>query len=410
MVGQQYICGIVLSKECRLINSLAASLAEFLSAYPTAGGQYHWVALISWKSWVPILSWIVGWINVFGWISVTATGGLLSSQLIIGIISLVHPSYAPQRWHQFLMYIGYNVVAFVINAFMGMLLPLVNKASFIWSVLGFVIICITVLACAAPNYSSGAFVFREFINDTGWPDGIAWLLGLLQGGLALVGYDATAHMIEEIPNATKEGPKIMIACVAMGLGTGLIFQIVLLFVAGDVDQVISSPAGPILQILYNATNSKAGAICLLMFPLGCLLFTTTALATTSSRMTFAFARDRGLPFSRFFAKIHPKLQVPFNALALTMFWVLIFGCIFLGSTSTFNAIVSASVVALGLSYGIPVFIHVLRGRNRLPPRPFALPLVFGWIANLVSILFPAYVSLEPCQWKSDNYPYQAVST
>lgn len=26
---------------------LAASLAEFLSAYPTAGGQYHWVAVIA---------------------------------------------------------------------------------------------------------------------------------------------------------------------------------------------------------------------------------------------------------------------------------------------------------------------------------------------------------------------------
>lgn len=33
---------------------LAASMAEFLSAYPTAGGQYHWAAIISWKSWAPV--------------------------------------------------------------------------------------------------------------------------------------------------------------------------------------------------------------------------------------------------------------------------------------------------------------------------------------------------------------------
>jgi len=32
----------------------------------------------------------------------------------------------------------------------------------------------------------------------------------LQGGLGLTGYDAVAHMIEELPNATKEGPKVMI--------------------------------------------------------------------------------------------------------------------------------------------------------------------------------------------------------
>jgi hypothetical protein len=29
-------------------------------------------------------------------------------------------------------------------------------------------------------------------------DGLAWLLGLLQGGLGLTGYDAVAHMIEEM--------------------------------------------------------------------------------------------------------------------------------------------------------------------------------------------------------------------
>ena len=31
--------------------------------------------------------------------------------------------------------------------------------------------------------------------DSGWPDGIAWLLGLLQAGLGLTGFDAVAHMI-----------------------------------------------------------------------------------------------------------------------------------------------------------------------------------------------------------------------
>lgn len=61
-----------------------------------------------------------------------------------------------------------------------------------------------------------------------------------------------------------EGPKIMIGCVAIGTVTGTIFLIVLLFVSGDISGVISSSAGPLLQILKNATNNNAGAICLLM--------------------------------------------------------------------------------------------------------------------------------------------------
>jgi choline transport protein len=192
-------------------------------------------------------------------------------------------------------------------------------------------------------------------------------------------------MIEEIPDPSFEGPKIMIYCVCIGIFTGFIFLSVLLFVLKDVNSVISSTAGPILQIFYDATNNRAGSICLLMFPLICLLFATTSIMTTSSRMTYAFARDGGLPFSRIFAKVNMKLDVPINALYLTTILVVIFGCIFLGSSSAFNAIVSASVVALGITYAAPPAINVLRGRKMLPEtRPFKLPGPLGWACNLVS--------------------------
>jgi choline transport protein len=346
------------------------------------------VAVISWKPWVPLLSWIIGWINTAGWVALTATGGLLGSQLIVGVISFMDQSYSPQRWHQFLIYIGYNLFAFLVNAFMSTLLPIIDKAAFIWSISGFAIICITVLACASPNYESGNFVFRQFINQTGWPDGLAWLLGLLQGGLGLTGFDAVAHMIEEIPEPSVVGPRIMIACVGIGLGTGFVFLTVLLFVLKDVNTVISSAAGPVLQIFYDATNNRAGSICLLMFPLICLLFATCAIMTTSSRMTYAFARDGGLPFSRVFAKVNTRLDVPLYALYLNVVLVVIFGCIFLGSSSAFNAIVSASVVALGITYATPPAINCLRGRKMLPEtRYFVLPGPVGWICNIVRQCF-----------------------
>jgi len=57
--------GLITAGICNLC--LASSLAEFLSAYPTAGGQYHWVAVISPEGSKRILSWICGWINVGGW-------------------------------------------------------------------------------------------------------------------------------------------------------------------------------------------------------------------------------------------------------------------------------------------------------------------------------------------------------
>lgn len=186
------IWGLITAGVCNLC--IAASLAEFLSAWPTAAGQSVWVAKVSWKRSAALLSWICGWINVGGWMALTATGGLLGSQLILGIISLMDSSYLPKRWHQFLIYIGYNVFAFILNAFANSSLPFIDKGAIFWSITGFAVVSITVLACSSPNYSSADFVFRSFINETGWPDGVAWLLGLLQGGFGLTGYDAVAHV------------------------------------------------------------------------------------------------------------------------------------------------------------------------------------------------------------------------
>jgi choline transport protein len=66
---------------------------------------------------------------------------------------------------------------------------------------------------------------------------------------------------------------------------------------------------------------------------------------------------------------------------------ILFGLILIGSSSAFNALISASVVALGVSYAIPIAINVCRGRKMLPPRAFALPSAVGWFANLLGLTY-----------------------
>ncbi|TVY83674.1 Amino-acid permease [Lachnellula suecica] len=57
-------------------------------------------------------------------------------------------------------------------------------------------------------------------------------------------------------------------------------------------------------------------------------------------------------------------------------------------SSAFNAILSASVVALGVSYGLPIAINCIRGRKMLPDwRPFKLSPLVGWVANLIGLAY-----------------------
>ena len=141
---------------------------------------------------------------------------------------------------------------------------------------GAVIIIITCLSCASPNFQSADFVFTRYINDVGWNNGVAWILGLLQSKLALfcqskslisgsfglTGYDAVSHMVEEMPNPHLNAPKTMVAAVLIGASSSFIFLICLLFSMQDVDLVNSSPAGALLETMYQATSSRAGAVCL----------------------------------------------------------------------------------------------------------------------------------------------------
>ncbi|GAB0144317.1 hypothetical protein EsHS_00004796 [Epichloe bromicola] len=255
------IWGLLVAGICNLC--LSASLAEFLSAYPTAGGG-------------------------------DTTGRPSSHGRGPAVPSVTSRAGSAQTCHEFLIYIVFALIALAINAFLTRLLPYFTKAAFFWSVAGFVIIVVTELACCFAQLSDG------------------------QGAFALTGFDATAHMIEEIPDPQRQGPKTMLYCIGIGMFTGFIFLSGLLFCIHNIDDVINASWGPLLQIFMDAIKSKAGSTCLLMFPLLCMVFTTVTLVCTSTRMSHAFARNRGMPFGRFFARVHPTLHVPLNALFWTV--------------------------------------------------------------------------------------------
>ena len=66
----------------------------------------------------------------------------------------------------------------------------------------------------------------------------------------------------------------MVLCVSLGMCTGLIFLIVLLFASGGqdaIDKIIQSSADPLLEILCVSTRSRIWAACLLVFPILCLV-------------------------------------------------------------------------------------------------------------------------------------------
>jgi choline transport protein len=203
-------------------------------------------------------------------------------------------------------------------------------------------------------------------------------------------------MAEEVEDAAITVPRSMITTVVLNGFMGYGFLVAVLYSMGSVDAALNTPtAYPIIEIFYQATESKSGtnAMCAVLIVMA--IFATVGVMASSSRLTWAFARDKGLPRSEFLARLHPKWKIPFNTVALTAVINIALSIINIGSTAAFNAILSLSVVALYGTYMAPICL-MLNQRLRHPQNiawgPFKMGR-WGPAVNIASICYTTYASV-----------------
>jgi hypothetical protein len=128
-------------------------------------------------------------------------------------------------------------------------------------------------------------------------------------------------------------------------------------------------------------------------PLVCMLFVLTMLITTSCCMRCVFARDHGLSFSAALPRSIPPSRSR-STLSCGLRRGSSSSASSLGSSNAFNAIVAASVVALGVTYAVLPTINRLRGRRMLPKsRLFKLNNFVGWTVNLIGIAWTVLITV-----------------
>lgn len=104
-----------------------------------------------------------------------------------------------------------------------------------------------------------------------------------------------------------------------------------------------------------------------------------------SRMTWALARDNGLPGSRYIGHVNPTYKLPLWAIALTATVTCLLALINVGSAAAFNAIVSLVVAGWLSSYLLPVGL-LLWVRITRPEEVRYGPWRLGWMAIPVNVI------------------------
>ncbi|KAH8811155.1 amino acid permease family protein, partial [Xylogone sp. PMI_703] len=375
--------------------SIAATLAELSSVYPTAGGQYHFASILAPPGFSKVISYTCGLLAIMSWIAIGATVTFVPAQQIFGIVSVYHSNYIPHAWHIFLAYEALGLIVLVFNVFALKKAPWLHNIGFFLTISLFITFLIGFCARHNPK-APNEWVWNTFINETGWPDGICFLVGLTTSCFMYIGLDASMHLAEECAEPKRDVPIAIMSAVTIGFLTAFPYAIAQLYAITDYMSLIETDGYIPYLVIQQGLNSKAMATVLAVLGIILAWFILNAIQETSSRLVWSFARDNGMLFSQYLGRIHPALEVPIYSLIFT--WVLqsLCGFIYLGSSTAFNALANVAIVLQQLSFLIPAALLIYQKRSPkllIQERTFRLPNWLGWVANIIVVLFGSLMAV-----------------
>ncbi|KAH9833890.1 amino acid transporter [Rhodofomes roseus] len=385
------------------VMTVALSMAELASSMPTSAGLYYFSAKLAPPRYSALASWITGWANITGQVTLVCSidftcAQMITSALAVGsdgaIVLGAGPTYgillAILFVHAMVCSAATNVLA-RLNLFY----VIVNGE---WCAVGTSVAAIVaLLVCSGDSKVSTKDAFTKFENNTGWANsGWAFLLAFTAPMWTLTGYDSAAHIAEETAGAARAAPIAILVGVGATASLGWILFIAASFATTSVSDLLSTTLPlPMAQLFLNVLG-KHGMLAIWSFIIVVQFVTGAAQGVDASRVVFAFARDNALPGSRWWKKMNGYTQTPVNAVWLVM--VLAGICGLLGFSETaLSSLAGASVIGLYTSYVTPIFLRITSGRNRLVPGPFTLgkwylpvgTIACAWVAFIiVLLLFP----------------------
>jgi amino acid transporter len=334
---------------------VAATMGQIASAFPTAGGLYHWAATLGGRGW----GWATAWFNLAGLVAVLAA-------INVGTFRFALAAFAPDMKLDALtqlVAVGLITASHAVVNHLGIRVTRVlTDFSGYWILLVSVVVTITLLVGAPSLDFSRLWTFTNFsgVPSEGevWPPttSIVWLfaLGFLLPAYTITGFDASAHVSEETTDAGRNVPRGIVRSVWVSAVFGwlMLCAVVLAMrdpaaVAEKGEQAFAFTLGDVVpQWLYL---TLCGGIVLAQYLCG------LATVTSASRMAFAFARDGGLPFSLAVRYVSPKFRTP----PVAVWLVATAAMLFTVYADAYATIAASAAVLLYISYVLPTLLGLI---------------------------------------------------
>ena len=377
---------------CALLSlAFAAAMGQIASAFPTAGGLYHWASILGGRGW----GWVTAWFNLAGLITVLAAINVGTYQFVLGWAGPIL-EYDPEKQDaltKVLVQLAAVVAITGSQAFINhrgiRLTTLLTDFSGYWILLVASALTLALLIGAA-HLDLSRLV--EFTNFSGlppggpdvevWPrsDSLLWLFALsfIMPAYTITGFDASAHTSEETVQASHNVPRGMVRAVLVSGVFGWVMLIAIVLAIPNMREAADQGKGVFFWIVEGvlprglALSLYAG-IALAQY------FCGLATVTSASRMAYAFARDDGLPFSHLLRRVSPVYRTPPVAVWTTATLAVAFTIY----TPVYTTITTVCVIFLYISYALPISLGFFAyGRSWTQMGPWSLG---GWYRVLAVI-------------------------
>ncbi len=399
--------GIAWLVGCALSGMFALAMAQIASAYPTAGGLYHWASILGGRGW----GWLTAWLNFIGLITVLGAINIGTAFYFAGTFgsSFGFDGSTPGQIVGFVAAI--TIAQALLNHFGIKLTTMLTDVS------GYIILATTaalVLGCLILAPSLDFSRLWTFTNTSGEIGGnvfprsenmtYLFLLCLLLPVYTITGYDASAHTSEETVDAANSVPRGIVSSVIWSSLIGWVMLCAITLAIPD----MAAGAKQGWTVFFETMNAVLPVWLKTLVYLGILItqfLCGLATVTSASRMLFAFSRDDGMPVgSKALASVSAKWRTPVNAIwtstVLAILYVFLAQFISIGGTNIYTIVVNSTLVFLFLSFVIPIVLGMIAyGTAKWPkPGPWAMSAGLFKLTCLLSVVGMAvifFIAIQP---------------
>lgn len=348
---------------CVVSGVFALALAQISSAYPTAGGLYHWGSILGNR----FTGWLSAWLNLLGLVTVLGAINVGTFYFLFGAFGARLGIEDTLTHRVVFMALITGAQALINHMGIKLTAKLTDFSGYL--IFGTAILLTFVCLFSASSWDvARLWTFANYTGTEGasgvWPMAVsgsmAFFLGLLLPVYTITGFDASAHTSEETIKAAHSVPAGMTHSVLWSGIFGWVMLCSFVLMIPNMDDAAKQGWNVFFWAMDAQVNPTVKDIVYLL-----VLFSQflcgLATVTSVSRMIYAFARDDGMPVgSKALATVSPKFRTPVTAIwtgsVLATLFVWLTSAITIAGTPAYSIVVSCTVIFLFLSFALPILL------------------------------------------------------